>query len=97
MEVIEKRRWYINENKISTVLMRFHIEISLLEYYSNLEVTENGLDFYNFRFCDLENAFHFVENDVIYSKSIDEVKRRFKTYKKQIRKERQKVKKLSRG
>ena len=92
MEVIENRRWFIDENKFSTALMRFYVEISLDKYYSNLTVIDSSMDYLNLRFANLENAFNFVETEVNNAYSLSEISDRFQGYNKQIRKSRQKVK-----
>lgn len=88
MEVIENRRWFIDENKFSTALMRFYVEISLDKYYSNLTVIDSSMDYLNLRFANLENAFNFTETEVNYSHSLGEIHDRFLGYNKQIRKTR---------
>ena len=91
MEVIE-RRWYVSENKFSTSLMYFYVEISFNEYFANLKVVDSNMDYLNLKFANLENAFNFVDMEVNYSHSLGEVHDRFQGYNKQIRKSRQKVK-----
>lgn len=90
MEVIDKRRWYIVDNKFSTSLMSFYVEISLDEYYSNLTVYDSNKDYLNLKFSNLENAFNFTETEVNYSHSLGEIHDRFLGYNKQIRKTRKK-------
>ncbi len=91
MEVTE-RRWFIENNRISTSLMRFHLDISFNEYYSVMTIIDNNMDYLNLNFANLENTFNFIENEVVYSCSLAEVNDRYQGYNKRIRKNKTKTK-----
>ena len=97
MEIIENTRWFINDNRISRALMRFHVELKVLSEENNikciLQITDSNLKSIIFNFDTIEESLSFIQNVVNKSLSLKEIQEKYRDIYKENKNEKIIVKK----
>jgi hypothetical protein len=79
-DIIELNHWFVNDEGFSISLMRYYCFIDDNKVYPEVYVYEDGKERLIMSFSDLKYAFLFVEEEINFSHSFDEIKRRFSVY-----------------
>ena len=77
MEVLDKIRWFSNENSLSASLMRFHASIHVHQSNEKIifqvTITDENMDKLIISFPTLEEAFSFVQSIVNTSWTMEDI------------------------
>ena len=79
MNTIKLDHWFINKNELAISLMNFYVSINIInmdnDIWYKVKVVNPSQETkeMDFEFSSLENAISFVEENVSYSKTIEEV------------------------
>ena len=84
MEKIRKNHWYVNKNRLSISLIRFHAEINVVYKDDNicaiLIVTRDDRKTLSLNFDSIEDAILFTENELVNCKNFEDVLYVYGTY-----------------
>lgn len=74
MKRIELNHWFINNNRLSIGLMRYHVSIERLESDCYIvEVIDSLRNVLTLSFISLEEAINFTESYINYAQSFEEI------------------------